>query len=130
MVESNWKRPAQVAALLLVLALLTISARATSHPARVTGTLIDLACYAQDKNDTGNHHRGKGMTCAQACAREGFEVGILTTDGKIYHLRGGLTASKNSRLVPYMSQSVVVLGDVSEQNGQSLITSDSLEAAP
>jgi hypothetical protein len=43
------------------------------------------------------------MTCAQAYARERSEVGLMTQDGKIYHIRGGLTTNSNAKLVPYMS---------------------------
>ena len=114
---------------LVVGIVLTAPSIGAAPPTRVTGTLIDLACYSQDKNDTGSHHRGKGMTCAQACAREGFEVALLATDGTIYHVRGGLTGNKNAKLVPYISQIVVIGGQVSEQHGQSIISSDSLEVA-
>jgi hypothetical protein len=93
---------------------------------RVTGILIDLSCYSQDKNDTGNHHHDKGLVCAQACAREGFEVGVLTTDGTVYHVRGGLTDEGNAKLVPYMAQTVALTGKISKQEGQMVITSDEL----
>ena len=59
----------------------------------VTGRVIDLACYGQDKANTENAHKGKGMVCAQACAKEGFAVGLLTTGGKVYRVAGGLAAA-------------------------------------
>lgn len=94
----------------------------------VTGQLVDLSCYSQDKDNTGNHHVKRGFVCAQACAREGFEVGLLTPDGKVYHVRGELTDHSNAQLVAYMAETVTITGTVSEKEGQMLIASSSLQA--
>jgi hypothetical protein len=94
----------------------------------VTGKLIDLACYSQNKEDTANEHRGKGVICAQACAREGFAVGLLTTDGKVYQVMGELAANSNARLVPQMGQAVIIAGEVKEKDGQIMIFGSDLKA--
>jgi hypothetical protein len=103
-----------------------LAAPAFQETQTVTGQLVDLSCYSQDKDNAGNHHVERGFVCAQACAREGFEVGLLTPDGKVYHVRGELTAHSNSQLVPYMAETVTITGTVSEKEGQLLIVSSSL----
>lgn len=114
------------AALLLGTLLFCLTMSASPQDVTVTGTLIDLACYTQNRDNTGNHHVRMGYTCAQACAREGFEVGLLTSEGKVYHLRGGLIAHSNALLVPYMAGTVSISGRVSERTGQMYLMSDSL----
>jgi len=94
----------------------------------VSGQLIDLACYAQDKENTGNHHKNRGVICAQACAREGFAVGLLTQDGLLYRVTGDLAANYNAKLVPHMTHIVTLTGDVTRTDGQNVITANALKA--
>jgi hypothetical protein len=105
----------------------TIVAPVFGNIGSVTGKLIDLACYSQNKEDTANGHRGKGVICAQACAREGFAVGLLTSDGKVYHVMGELAANSNARLVPQMGQAVIIAGEVKEKDGQMMIFGSDLK---
>jgi len=93
---------------------------AASKADTLTGQLVDLACYSQNKQNTGNAHRGKGAICGQACAREGFPVGLVTPDGKVYQITGDLTAAHQAKLVPYISQTVTITGDVSQQSGNGM----------
>jgi hypothetical protein len=93
----------------------------------VTGQLIDLACFHLNQGNTANAHKGKGYNCAQACAKEGFAVGILTADRKLYEVTGDLAANKNVKLVTHMAHTVTVTGDVSEKNGQMMITASDLK---
>jgi|SRR6266404_2574032 len=93
----------------------------------VTGQVIDLACYMLDKSNTGITHRGRGYACAQACAKEGFQVGLMTGDGKIYVISGGLAANKNAKLAPHMGHVVTITGDLSEKNGMTIIGSNDLQ---
>lgn len=95
----------------------------------LTGKVIDLACFALDRTNTGIAHKGKGYDCAQNCAREGFAVGLLTSDGKVYQIVGDLAANKNAKLVPHMSHTVMITGEVSEKDGQLLISSGELKMA-
>ncbi len=92
----------------------------------VSGEVIDLACYMLDKGNTTNTHRGRGYDCAQACAREGFQVGLLTIDGKVYELGGGLAANKNAKLVPHLGHTVSITGALQEKDGLSTISSDAV----
>ena len=116
-----------VTVLIGALLVVTVIPRVFASPESVTGQLIDLACYSQRKEDTGNQHRGKGLTCAQSCALEGFEVGLLTTDGKLYHVAGELTANSNAKLVPHMAQTVTITGEVNEKDGHTVITGSDLK---
>jgi len=92
----------------------------------VSGEVIDLACYMLDKGNTTNPHHGRGYDCAQACAREGFQVGLLAVDGKVYELGGGLAANKNAKLVPHLGHTVSITGALQEKDGLSVISSDAL----
>jgi hypothetical protein len=89
----------------------------------VTGQLIDLGNYAAghpSSEYTGVH--------ARACAIEGFEVGLLTSDGKVYHVAGDLAAHANAKLVPHMlAKTVTITGDVSEKDGQMIIAASDLK---
>ena len=115
-------------ALVLVVAVLAggFITRVFGAPQSVTGQLIDLACYWQEKA-TSNPHHGWALDCAQACAREGFGVGVLTGDGKVYQVIGELTAENNARLVPHMTQTVTITGDVSEKDGQLTIAGTAIK---
>jgi hypothetical protein len=93
----------------------------------ITGQLIDLACYAQDKENTGNHHKNRGVICAQACAREGFAVGLLTQNGTVYRVTGDLAANYNAKLVPQMTRIVTLTGDVTHPGGQNVIAANALK---
>ena len=104
-----------------------LGAQAFAATETVTGKLIDLACYGQDKANTENEHKGKGMICAQACAREGFSVGLLTTDGKVYRVTGTLAADNNAKLAPHMAHRVTVTGEVSEKAGNLVIVANDLK---
>jgi hypothetical protein len=104
-----------------------LTARAFANTETVTGQLIDLACYVLDKGNTGNAHQGRGYNCARACAKEGFAVGLLTSDGKIYQVTGGLAANSNAKLVPHMSDTVTITGDVTEKEGQMMIAASQLK---
>src|SRR5262249_43316830 len=93
------------------------TSRVSAANETLTGKLVDLACYSLNKEETGNVHRGRAWNCAQACAREGFPVGLITSSGKVYHVGGGLAADLNAKLVPHMSHTVTITGDVNEKGG-------------
>lgn len=102
--------------------------RAFAQTQTLTGKLVDLACYSLNKEETGNaHRRGSSIICAQACAREGFPVGLLTDTGKVYEVRGGLAANLNAKLAPHMSHSVTISGQIGEADGMPAITADDLK---
>ncbi len=66
-----------------ILALLTVSAFAQEKKAEkemtVKGEVIDIACYLMGGAKGPDH-----VKCAQACAKAGGSLGILTNDGTVY----------------------------------------------
>jgi hypothetical protein len=69
------------------------------------------------------------LNCARACALEGFPVGLLTTDGKVYHVTGDLAANSNAKLAPHMTKTVTITGDVSQKDGETIIAGSDLKVA-
>lgn len=57
-------------------------------------------------------------------------MGLLTPDGKVYQLAGGLAMNKNAKLVPYLGHTVSITGDVQEKDGMQLLAADDLKTAP
>ena len=114
-----------VAAFILVLGSSAFAATQT-----ITGQLIDQSCYNMDKSNTGvDHKMPKGDTkdCAIACAKGGKPVALLTSDGKVYTVMGDLAAEKNAKLVPHMSHTVALTGDVTENGGKMMIAATNLK---
>ena len=95
----------------------------------VKGKIVDVGCYKMDKSNTGNTHKmPKEMTeCAVGCAKEGKPMAILTEDGKVYELTGGLAADKNAKIIPHISHTVEVTGEVTEKDGKTTISADALK---
>ena len=102
------KRTALMAA--LVFGFTVVAATA----AEVTGVLVDQACYMKDKANTTNAHKGMGEACAQACAKKGMPVAIVTEKGEVYEVMtmGELAGESNAKLVPHMSHTVTLTGDL------------------
>ncbi|PYQ98350.1 MAG: hypothetical protein DMF95_12315 [Acidobacteria bacterium] len=111
-------------ALLIVAVALSVAAWAAPAFAKtetVTGEVISLSCYFQNKKNVGQ----AGMICAIATVKwEGNPAGLLTADGKVYQLAGGLVANNNARIVPHLGHTVTVTGDVYEKNGMMMISAD------
>jgi hypothetical protein len=83
-----------------------------------------------DKTNTMNKHKmPKGDTedCAVGCAKAGKPLALLTDDGKVYELSGGLAADKNAKIVPHVGHTVEVTGDVMDHDGKMMISADSLK---
>jgi len=96
----------------------------------VKGQIVDQACYKMDKSNTGvDHKMPKGDTkdCAIGCAKAGRPMAILTSDGKVYEIAGGLAAEKNAKIIAHVSHTVEVTGDITEKEGKMMIAADSLK---
>jgi hypothetical protein len=110
----------------LIIAALAMTTSSRAETITVTGTLIDLYCYAQDKDDTGMDH-GNAKACAWACVKyTGMPVGILTSEGRAYEIAGGLVAGNNAKLAPYITQRISITGAVSLRDGMPTITANDL----
>jgi hypothetical protein len=95
----------------------------------VKGQIVDVGCYKMDKSNTGvDHKMPKGDTkdCALGCAKAGQPMAVLTSDGKVYEIAGGLAADKNAKIVPHVGHTVEITGDVMDHGGKMMISADSL----
>lgn len=87
----------------------------------ITGEVISLSCYMNDKTKVGR----KGAVCALATVKwEGNPAGLLTADGKVYQIAGGLTANNNEKLWPVLGHTVTISGEVSQTAGMPTIAAD------
>ena len=109
---------------------LALGAPAFAKEETVKGQIVDMSCYNMDKSNTGvDHKMPKGDTkdCAISCAKAGQPMALLTSDGKVYQIAGGLAAEKNAKLVAHVSHTVEVTGDVMDHGGKMMISADSLK---
>ena len=110
-----------VAVLIVGLSVGTWAAPAFAKTETVTGEVISLSCYFQNKANVGN----AGRICAIATVKwEGNPAGLLTANGKVYQLAGGLVANNNAKVVPLLGHTVTVTGDVYEKQGMTMIAAD------
>jgi hypothetical protein len=70
--------------------------------------------------------KGDTKDCALICAKAGHPMSLLTSDGKVYEITGGLAASNNAKIIPHVSHTVEVTGDVTEKDGKMMIAADTL----
>jgi hypothetical protein len=98
----------------LMVAAFALSLGVAAHAAEVTGVLVDKACYSKDKANTTNAHKGMGEACAQACAKKGAPVALVTEKGEVYDVMtmGDLAGENNAKLVGHMSHTVTLTGDI------------------
>jgi hypothetical protein len=118
---------AVMAAVAFVMAL---GAPAFAATETVKGQIVDQACYKMDKTNTCvDHKMPKGDTkdCAIGCAKAGRPLALLTSDGKLYEIAGGLAADKNAKLIPHIAHTVEITGDVMDHGGSMMISADSLK---
>lgn len=97
----------------------------------VKGKLVDEGCSMREMGQRGEKHdEGHDMAqCAIDCAKKGEPVAILTEDGKVYRVTGGLAANNNAKLVPHMNHTVEITGDVTEKDGKVQIAASELKMA-
>ncbi len=82
-----------------------------------------------DKTNRCTTQKGKGKICARACAVEGCPFGVLTGDGKVYHVTGEFSAHSNAKLIPHMGQTVAIKGEVKDEGGQLFLAATELTEA-
>lgn len=96
----------------------------------VKGRVVDEGCSLKEMADhkDGDHQKSSEMdACALECAKRGEPLALLTSDGKVYRIGGGLAADKNARLIAHMSHTVEITGDVTEKDGKMVIAADALK---
>ena len=109
---------------------LALGAPAFAKTETLKGQIVDESCYKMDKSNSGKDHKmpkGDTADCAVACAKAGRPMALLTEDGKVYEISGGLAADKNAKIVPHVAHTVEITGDVTEKDGKMVITADSLK---
>ena len=109
---------------------IALGAPASAATETVKGKIVDQTCYTKDmKNNAGSDHKMPQdvKDCAAACAKKGAPMALLTDDGKLYQIGGGLAADMNAKLIAHISHTVEVTGDVTEKDGKKMIAADSLK---
>jgi hypothetical protein len=84
----------------------------------------------KDKANNGANHNMAGKEtadCAAMCAKKGAPLALLTSDGKVYTLSGGLAADMNAKLIPHISHTVEVTGDVTEKDDNVIVNNGKIE---
>lgn len=90
----------------------------------LTGEVISLTCYWNDKGKIGK----AGQVCSLATIKwEGNPAGLLTADGKLYQIAGGVTARNNEKLWPVLNHTVSLTGEVSQVEGMPTIAADDVK---
>ena len=116
----------RVLASAMVVGVVLVSVPAFAKTESVTGKVVDMTCYMKDKaNNAGVDHKMPADTkeCAIACAKKGQPLALLTSDGKVYTIAGGLAADNNAKLIPHISHTVEITGDTMDMSGKLMITS-------
>jgi hypothetical protein len=106
-----------------------VAAPAFAAVETVTGTLVDQTCYMKDKTNTGVDHKMPADVkgCAIGCAKKGLPLAVVTKEGKVYTIAGGLAAENNAKLVPHLGHTVSVTGDVVSKGESNTITSSEIK---
>jgi hypothetical protein len=92
----------------------------------VTGKVIDLVCHGRNPANTELDHDA-GRVCAIACIKwEGNPAGILTSDGKLYQLTGGVLGKNNTKIADHIAHTVTITGNVYEKAGMTMLSADTL----
>jgi hypothetical protein len=112
--------------LLLALAVTAQAQKKTEKEITVKGEVVDVACYMMG-GSKGDDHKG----CAEACAKAGGSLGILTADGKLYvsllpddHKKG-----PNAVLMDHIAHTVEATGFVRSGGGVQGIMIKSIKMA-
>jgi len=108
---------------------LALGAPAFAATETVKGKVVDQTCYTKDmKANVGKDHKmPQDVTdCATACAKKGAPMALLTEDGKLYQITGGLAADMNARIIPHISHTIEITGDVTEKDGKKMIAANEL----
>ena len=109
-----------IAALAVIAAL---GAPAFAMTGTVKGQVVDQECYLREKKVDAD------KACAVECAKSGKPLALLTSDGKVYEITGGLAANKNEKLIEFAGHKVEATGDVTEKDGKKMIVLSNIKMA-
>jgi hypothetical protein len=118
-----------VALITAMTVVVAFSAPASAKTMTVKGQVVDEGCSLKEMGQKGgDHEKAEEMAqCAIDCAKRGEPVALLTADGKVYRIAGGLAANNNAKLVPHMNHTVEITGDVTEKDGKIQIAATELK---
>lgn len=112
--------------LLLALAVTAQAQKKTEKEVTVKGEVVDVACFMMG-GAKGEEHK----SCAEACAKAGGSLGILTADGKLYvsllpddHKKG-----PNAVLMDHIAHTVEATGFIRSGSGVQGIMIKSVKMA-
>jgi hypothetical protein len=107
----------------LLVAVLALG-KSDGKPVTVKGYVLDSACAF-----TKGLSKPISKNCAEACAKAGSPLVILSDDGTIYWPIAETTPSsgQNEKLLPYAGQKVTASGKVFQRGGSSAMVIDKLE---
>ena len=87
----------------------------------ISGQVIDKACYERNKKNSGQKHVDRPIDeCLTACAQAGLPLALLSSDGKVYQIVGALAENKNRKLVPHLTHTVKITGEVTTDDDGAL----------
>src|SRR5262249_19429161 len=110
--------------------ILTMGRPSAADAETLKGHIVDQACYLKNKTDNvGKDHKMPAETkgCAQACAKQGNHLALLTADGRVYRIAGELADDKNKKLVPHISHMVEITGNTTGSADKMLIHASALK---
>ena len=114
---------------------MAMAAPAFAKTATVRGQVVDEGCSISEmKSHEGNHAGGDHAMpstamdeCMLDCAKKGEPLALLTADGKVYRIVGGLAANKNEKLIAHMKHTVEITGELGEADGKTTISANALK---
>ena len=109
----------------LALAALLAAGSETGKSVSVNGYVLDSACAF-----TKGLKKPIGAECAQACAKAGSPLVILTDDGNIYWPIADTmpSSSQNEKLLPFAGQRVTASGKTYARGGSTAIVIEKIAA--
>ena len=109
---------------LIVAATTVLGGRAIAETVAVTGEVVSVSCYLQNKSNVGK----TGYVCAIGDVKwEGNPPGLLTKNGKLYQLTGPLVANNNAKVGPHIGHIVTITGDVTTHDGMMMLSASDLK---
>lgn len=120
----NFKFVLIVASILAAASLVALAA--DKPPAKITGEIVDSACYMKAGAKGSGHEQ-----CATACAKAGVPLALLEDEtGNVVWLSANKDATNvNDQLMPYVAKKVTLTGKWYEKGGTKLFSIDKVEAA-
>src|SRR5438552_18925474 len=100
-------------------------AAAAGNEMTITGSVVDLNCHTTNGASGAGH-----KACAQACAKAGVPLGLLSSDGTTYLPVSSKPGDpQNSKLIPFAESKVKVTGTHRLVSGLHTIEFKSVSAA-